>query len=43
MAAKINFGSNEEFIKNYKELKSSRKWQSFMDAVKVLSLNTLRK
>ena len=25
MAAKINFGSDEEFIKNYKELKSSRK------------------
>ena len=25
MAVKINFGSDEEFIKNYKELKSSRK------------------
>ena len=43
MATSINFGSNEEFIKNYQELKSSRKMGELYNCDKSSVLNHAKK
>lgn len=43
MAKKINFGSDEEFIKNYKNLKSSRKMAELYNCNKTSILNHAKK
>ena len=37
MARKIiQWGSNEDFIKKYEELKSQEKWENIMDVINLL-------
>jgi len=43
MAKKINFGSDEEFIKNYENLKSSRKMAELYNCNKTSILNHAKK
>lgn len=43
MAKKINFGSNEDFIKNYENLKSSRKMAELYNCNKTSILNHAKK
>ena len=43
MSKKINFGSNEDFIKNYENLKSSRKMAELYNCNKTSILNHAKK